>query len=323
MRRALISWTIGFALLIVAFVVTLAILNGTLYSASGFVGSYLNALNRHDATTARELPGVGASSATATGLLTDGTLGSIASIHVLHDDSDARGVHTVTFSYRLGGKLETSSFSVRQTPSFLGLFSRWSFAKSPLATVSVEVLHDTRFRVNGTDATSKPSKAGTADYVVFAPGLYTFDHQTTYLDAPPVAVRISEPGSVTPVQVNVQANDRFVSDVRGELDKYLKSCATQKVLLPTACPFGKTFDNRAVSTPAWAMKTYPKIRIVPDGTSGNWLVPRTNAVAHLNVRVQSLFDGTVSTFNNDVPFPISYRITIAADNHLTITSLYD
>ena len=323
MRRAMISWTIGFVLLIVAFLVTLGVLNSTIYSAHGFVESYLSALNRHDATTARELPGVVAPGTAATDLLTDGTLGSIAGIHVLRDDSDANGIHTVTFSYRLGGKPKTSSFSVSQTPSFLGLFSRWSFAKSPLATVSVEVLHDTRFRVNGTEATSKPSKAGTADYIVFAPGLYTFDHKTTYLDAHPVAVSISEPGSVTPVQVNVQANDRFVDDVRGELDKYLKSCATQKVLLPTACPFGKTFDNRAVSTPAWAMKTYPKITIVPDGNSGKWLVPRTNAIAHLNVKVQSLFDGTVTTFNNDVPFPISYRITIAPDNHLTITSLYD
>jgi hypothetical protein len=322
MRRALISWTIGFALLIVAFVATLAILNGTIYSAHGFVENYLNALNRHDAATARELPGVGAPSDAATDLLTDGALGTITSIHLLHDTGNTAGSHTVTFSYRLGATRQSTSFSVAQTSSFLGLFTRWTFTKSPLATVSVEVLHDTRFRANGLDVTATHTKTGTASYMVFTPGLYTFDHKSTYLVASPVGVPITEPGSVTPVQVNVQANARFVKDVRSELDKYLTSCATQKVLLPTACPFGKSFDNRVVSTPAWAMKTYPKITIVPDANMGKWLVPNTNAVAHLKVRVQSLFDGSLSTFNKDVSFPISYRISIGPDNHLTITSLY-
>ena len=74
MRRALISWTIGFALLILAFFGALALLNSTLYSAHGFVSSYLDALARHDATTARELPGVRAPRGAATNLLTDGAL---------------------------------------------------------------------------------------------------------------------------------------------------------------------------------------------------------------------------------------------------------
>ena len=322
MRRALISWTIGFALLLAAFATTLALLNSTIYSAHGFVESYLSALNRHDASTARELPGVGASSSAATDLLTDGALGTITKIRLVSDVGGSGGIHTVRYSYRLGSKSQTTTFSIGPQPSFFGMFSRWGFAKSPLATVSVEVLHDTRFRANGTSVTSKPSRTGAAAYVVFAPGLYVFDHRSTYLDAADVAVPISEPGSVTPVQVDVQANAHFVADVRGELDKYLKSCATQKVLLPTACPFGKTFDNRAVSTPAWTMKAYPKITIVPDQSAGKWLVPKTTAVAHLTVRVQSLFDGTVSTFSQDVAFPISYRITIGLDNHLTITSLY-
>src|SRR5665213_3654768 len=98
-RRALISWTIGFVLLIVAFVVTLAILNGTLYSAHGFVANYLDALNRHDATAAREMPGVRAPDNAATNLLTDGTLGLIADIQLVRDTADSHGVHTVTYSY--------------------------------------------------------------------------------------------------------------------------------------------------------------------------------------------------------------------------------
>jgi hypothetical protein len=320
-RGVLISWTIGFVLLIVAFVATLAMLNGTLYSAHGFVASYLDALNRHDATAAREMPGVRAPDNAATNLLTDDTLGSIANIQLVRDSAGSHGVHTVTYSYDLGKRHERTAFRVLHTGSFLGLFDRWSFATSPLATVSVTVLHDPEFRANGTDVVSTSRKMAASPYVVFAPGLYTFDRKSTYLIASPVAAAVSEPGSVTPVQVDVQANATFIADVKAELHKYLAACATQKVLMPTSCPFGKAFNNRVVSTPSWAMVTDPPITIVPDGTTGNWLVPDSTAVAHLKVQVQSLYDGKITTYDEDVPFPVSFSIRIDAGNHLTITSL--
>ncbi len=322
MRRALISWTIGFALLIGAFFATVGVLDSTVYSAHGFVASYLDALSRHDATTARELSGVRAPDRTASNLLTDDAIGTIGGIHLEHDTSDSAGVHTVTYGYRLGTKREMTAFEVQQSGTFLGLFPQWTFTKSPLATVSVEVLHDPRFRVNGTAVTTTAKHGAAASYVVFAPGLYTFDHRSTYLVASPVPVPVTDPGSVTPVQVDVEANAAFVREVSDQLDKYFDKCATQKVLLPTACPFGKSFNNRVVSTPAWSMKTDPKISIVPDQDSGKWLVPNSTGEAHLKVKVQSLFDGTVSQFDRDVPFQISYSIEIGLNNHLTITSLY-
>jgi hypothetical protein len=320
-QRAVIGWAVAFAALIVAFIVTVVILNASIYSARGFASSYLDALNRHDATTARELPGVAAADNTASNLLTDGTLGTISDIRFTSDTTDSHGIHTLTFHYRLGKTAGTTSFHVKQTGAFLGLFPRWSFSTSPLATVAVTVLHDPRFRVNGTDVTSTAKKDAAASYVVFAPGLYSFDHKSSYLVATPVGIPVEEPGTVTPVQVNVQANDAFVSSVSTELDRYFTACATQKVLLPTSCPFGKSFNNRVVSTPAWKIAKDPKISIVPDGSSGNWLVPTTTGQAHLTVKVQSLFDGTVSTYDRDVAFPVSYTIDIGAENHLTITEI--
>lgn len=323
MRRPLRLWTIWFLALIAAFICTIAILNTTIYSAHGFVSSYLDALNSHDATTARQLPGVRAPSGEATTLLTDGALGTIADIHLDHDTTGKKGVHSVAYSYRLGGRAETTNFSVEQTKPFLGLFSRWAFHESPLATVAVSPLHDRSFRVNGTPVTSTAMNGNPASYVVFTPGLYTFDHRSTFLVATPVGVPVSEPGSVTPVQVDVQANAQFIADVRGDLDKYFTKCATQRVLLPTSCPFGKSFVNRVVSTPVWAIKTDPPITIVPDHGTDNWLVPYATGIAHLTVKVQSLYNGSVSTFDGDVPFPVSYSITIGANDHLTITSLYN
>ena len=318
----MISWMMGFALLIAAFFGTVALLNSTVYSAPGFVSSYLDALNRHDATTARELPGVRAPSGVETTLLTDGALGTIADIHLEHDTAGSGGVHSVEFSYKLGKRSETSTYSVLQTDSFFGLFSRWSFDKSPLATVSVATPHDPRFRVNGTDVVSAVQATQSQPFVVFAPGVYVFDHRSTYLVATPVAVPVTEPASVTPVRVEAEANALFVKEVRKELGAYYVKCATQTVLLPTSCPFGKSFSNRVVSAPTWRMVSNPPVTIVPDHNSGHWLVPYATGQAHLLVKVQSLFDGSITTFDSNVPFEVSYTIAVAADDHLTITSLY-
>ncbi|HEY2643560.1 MAG TPA: hypothetical protein VGI56_07405 [Galbitalea sp.] len=320
-RRDVIPWLVGFVGLAAAFVAVIAILNGTMYSASGFVSSYIDALNRHDAATAATLPGVHATKGVSTALLTDDALGTIANVKLASDKTGKDGTHAVTYSYTLGGRRETSTFEVSQKPAFLGLFSRWSFARSPLATVSVSALHDQRFRANGTEVTSPTTHGTPSSYLVFAPGLYVFDHKSTFLAASPIDAAVTEPGSVTPVQVNVQANAEFVADVKMELSSYFTKCATQKVLLPTSCPFGKSFSNRVVSTPEWSMVKKPPVTIVPDGNTGKWLVPNAAGAAHLKVKVQSLFDGSISTFNADVPFDVSYDITIGANNHLTITAL--
>ena len=314
------SWLIGFVLLVAAFFASVAILNATIYSAHGFVSSYLNALNRHDATTARELPGVRAPSGVATNLLTDGALGAIADIRLEHDTASG-SIHSVEYSYKLGSRRESSTYSIVQTSSYLGLFSRWAFEKSPLATVSVAAPHDPRFRVNATDVVSTVKRTQSQPYVVFTPGLYAFDLKTTYLIATPVSVPVTEPASVTPVRVEAEANKVFVTEVSTELHKYYLTCATQTVLLPTACPFGKSFANRVVSTPAWTMVSDPAVTVIPDQTSGHWLVPSAVGVAHLVVKVQSLYDGSISTFDADVSFTVSYTITIDPNNHLTITAL--
>jgi hypothetical protein len=315
------SWLIGFVLLIAAFFACVAILNATVYSAHGFVSSYLNALNRHDATTARELPGVRAPSGVATNLLTDGALGTIADIQLEHDTAAAKGgIHSVEYSYKLGARRESSTYSIVQTSSYLGLFSRWAFEKSPLATVSVAAPHNPRFRVNATDVVSTVKRTQSQPYVVFTPGLYAFGLKTTYLIATPVSIPVTEPASVTPVRVEAEANKVFVTEVSTELHKYYLTCATQTVLLPTACPFGKSFANRVVSTPAWSMVSDPPVTVIPDQTSGHWLVPSAVGTAHLVVKVQSLYDGSISTFDADVPFTVSYTITIDPNNHLTITA---
>jgi hypothetical protein len=107
-----------------------------------------------------------------------------------------------------------------------------------------------------------------------------------------------------------------------ELHAYLDACATQSVLLPTGCPFGKTFDNRIDSTPEWSISTYPNVEIIPGSNTGEWVMPITTASAHLSVEVRSLFDGTVRDFDEEIPFTVSYLLTIQPDNSLAIQANY-
>ena len=44
-----------------------------------------------------------------------------------------------------------------------------------------------------------------------------------------------------------------------------------------------------------------------------WAVPPASGVAHLSVQVHSLYDGSVSTFEQDVPFEAGYLIAFVGD----------
>ena len=58
-----------------------------------------------------------------------------------------------------------------------------------------------------------------------------------------------------------------MTELQKQLDAQLKQCTTQKVLLPTGCPFGQHMDNRIEGDPIWSMASYPKLAVVPGPTS--------------------------------------------------------
>ena len=57
MRREIITWSVVLAVILGAFGATVVILDSSLYSASGFVRGYLDALSRHDADGALKAAG--------------------------------------------------------------------------------------------------------------------------------------------------------------------------------------------------------------------------------------------------------------------------
>ena len=302
MRRALLSWTLVFALLAAGFGASVLALNADLYSAGGFVRSYLEALQRGDAESALATDGVEGASP----LVTDATVGGFDGIHLISDVADG-DTHTVRVGYTIADTEQISEFSVERTGTRLGLFPTWRFAVSPIATLAVTVDHDSRVTINGTDAAA-------GSHALLVPSAVTLTHDTLYLEALPVSVALTEVNSTVEAAVAVAPKPAFTEAATAALKTYLDECATQQVLKPTGCPFGTSVTNRAGS-PQWSIVDYPTAVLEPSGAA--WQTTGA-ATAHVTVQVTSLFDGTVSTLDDDVPFTATYRVTIGPDDSLSV-----
>lgn len=321
-RRVLTRWLVLSGLLVAAFIGTVITLNLTLYSASGFVNSYLQALARRDVDGALAMPGVRLTGTGSTALVSPGALGDLGGIRFLRDTDDGAGRHTVVYGYSFSGLTGTSSFAVEHTGSRLGLFSAWRFVTSPEGTLRLTPLHDDDFEANSVSLVSKGGANVAESYRVLTPASLELSHTSTYLAAPKTRVLVTVAGSTVDASVDIQANESFIREVQQELDKYLAGCVTQQVLLPTECPMGTQITDRIQDAPVWAMVTFPKVTIAPGPEAGSWVIPDTKGTAHVTVKVKSIFDGSLSTFDQDVAFSVRYVITFQADGSPLITAQY-
>lgn len=315
--RAALIWGGLAALVIGGFFVAVAILNATVYSAPGFVRSYLDALDRGDTTSALRLAKVTPRSHDV--LLTVPERGRIDDVHVVAERTTASGVRLVTMSLAAGGTRLRAPFAVETDGAFGGLFTRWAFQTPPTASLDVTPEHDARFTANGVEVRSGGADLATR-YTVLAPAVFDLAHDTTYLRAASKTAVVGAPGTVSEATVNVMPKQGFVSEVTADVTKYLRAtCLPQRVLLPAGCPFGRQVDDRLTSAPRWSMTTYPPVAMRPTSTPGVWLVSRATGRAHLVVDAQSLYDGHSYTIDEAVPFEVEYLVTIGSDNRLTIT----
>ena len=312
-RWLLLAWALS-----LAFLGTVATLNLTVYSASGFVSSYLDALARRDVEGALRMPGVTTSATGTNELLAPATLAPLTDIRLVKDTDDGGGRHTVAYGYSIGGGKGTSSFVVQRTGQRFGVFSAWRFTDSPQGLLSVTVQHGSGVEANG--VTLPQVTAGRPHaYRVLTPSRVMLSHSSTYLASAVVATRVAEPKRGAEATVDIQASPVFVREVQKQLNRYLAACTTQKVLLPTGCPMGEQITDRVQDAPTWSIVSYPIVAIVPGSTVGTWHVPDTRAVAHLTVTVKSIFDGSLSTVDKDVPFSVRYLITFDSGGGLVIT----
>jgi len=331
--RAILAVGVVAVILIAALFSAIGSLNRDVYSAGGFVRQYLDALAQHDTVSALALDG-----ATPTGtqlaaaglpqhlpetLLRASVLGTLDDIELRSDTETAPGVHSVVYDFRLAGKRSSMTFTVQNTGTFAGVFDSWRFTESPLAVLRVTVQHQATFTVNGLTLDTRahaadgapPAFSNQAAYLAFAPARYSFGHDSAMLTAAPRAVPVTRSGA-TDVAVDAVPNDTFLEQVQTEVNGFLDECAQQQVLQPSNCPFGITIDDRVTSPPTWSIAEYPQVDLT--ATETGFEMAETPGQAHIVVKVQSLFDGDVSTRDEDVPFAMGLSVTIQPDGNLTI-----
>lgn len=330
--RSILAVTAIAALLVVALFSAIGSLNRDLYSAGGFVRQYLDALARHDTIAALALPGVRPTGKqlTAAGsppdlpqtLLQASVLGTLTDLHLTADTESAPGVHSVTYEFRLDGAQASMTFAVAHTGTFAGVFDSWRFSTSPLTVLRVTVLHESTFTVNGLSLDTRahaqgPSAAFShrADYLAFAPAVYSFAHHSALLASAETKVPVTISGT-TDVTVDAEPTEVFIKKVQTELNRFLDDCATEQVLHPSDCPFGIDIDDRVQELPAWSIAEYPLVTLLAGNTE--FEMPDTAGRAHIVVEVQSLFDGEVFTRDEDVPFSIGLDVQINPDGSLAI-----
>ena len=313
LQHIVVIWVALLGILIGALAVAIIVLNATVFSSGGFVSSYLSALGRHDLSEALSTPGVLGTAGASNELLTPATLADIEDVRIVSDVDEGGGIRDVTYSATVGSSAVSGTFQLQQEDNRFGVFSTWSFLRSPMSVVRITPLHDASFTVNGYDLTSPSGPSVGSAYQVLTPGFFTVSHESTYLTADPVGATVSSPGSVVSVTLDIRASEAFVSSIQEEVDSFLDDCATQQVLFPTGCPFGQELSNRVESIPEWTMSRYPQVTIDPGNNPGTWVVPEAQGAAHLKVDVRSLFDGTLSTFDEDVQFALSWVMTINGD----------
>ncbi len=331
-RRDLIALGVVGVLLIAAIAVGAAALYREFYSPGAFVQRYLGLLADGHAADALALPGVTVDSETleaagmpasaSEALLRPAALAALTDLEVVAEEA-VDGITRVTVSYRAGGHSGTSSFAVEQN-GWIGVVPSWRFATSPLALVDLTVRGAMSFQVNGFSIDKRQISPDGADadplaavpLLVFSPGVYSITVDTPIAASPGVAVLSDAPMTTVPVEIQADPTEAFVSVVQERVDEFLTTCATQQVLQPSACPFGYPVQDRIVSPPTWSIAQQPVIAIVPDGAG--WRIPSTEAVAHIEVDIRSLFDGSVREVADDVPFTVTGTIAVLPDGTASI-----
>lgn len=324
------------ALLIGASVSAFLSLNRTFWSASAFVERYVELLADGRAADALAIDGVGVDGEQLQSadlpayaheaLLRSAALSdSITDVHAT-DEQVVDDVTRVTVAYRIGGDESETVFDVRQT-GWSGLVPSWQFATSPLTVMNVTVQGSWRFSVNGFEVDKRQVSADGADadpaatipMLAFVPMAYEVAVDTAATVAPPVRIDATDPLALVEADVASVPSEEFAKVVTEEARSWLsEGCGERHVLQPDDCPYGYRLENRLApgTEPTWTVTDFPEIELEPHGAW--WAIKQADGVAHIEMEVQSIVDGTITHVSEDVPFTIDGTVELLEDGSARI-----
>ncbi|MBY0689185.1 hypothetical protein K5S26_11670 [Microbacterium marinilacus] len=308
------------------------------WGPSAFVERYVGTLASGSAADALAIPGVAldTSDLEAAGLPATASEALLRSAALTFDVEEVEIVEErvvddiveVTAAYTLDGTKGETTFRVHQT-GMDGLVPRWGFETSPLAVIEVAVRGSMQFSVNGFEIDKRQVSADGAEadpldpvpLLVLSPGLYAVSVDTATAEAEPTRVLADAALHSVELDIQAQPTEAFTKVVQEQVTTFLGDCATQQVLQPTGCPFGIQpeslgGDRVLPDTLSWSIPSDPQVEIVPDGAY--WAISPATGAAHVEVDVQSIFDGSIYHLSEDVPFVIDGTVEILPDGTASI-----
>lgn len=281
--------------IVALWLVSVLTLNLTINSPSGYVSSYLSALESGNYGLAArqagltEVPRV----TPLKGELTDSRIISQAVL----DNGDI----VVEATFTLGGAEESTFFVLRASEPILFFFTSYQFAEPPIARLELSVMGDNRIVINSTELSI--ARLGVPPSIsVLVPGVYDGSLDTEWLRSQVTRVLAVGQGSTNPLRVVLEPTPQLVDQTREAIEDFLDDCADQGVLQPVSCPFGITVTDRVVGTPEWTILDYPDVSLRLGADRVTWAVVASRGTAQVEVQVQSLFDGKIDATDDTIAF---------------------
>jgi hypothetical protein len=270
-------------------------LNLTINSPSGYVSSYLSALESGNyGLAARQ---VGLSEVPRVTPLP----GQLNSAEIVSQAVLPNGEIVVEARYQLGGSEQSTLFVLKASEPVLFFFTTYEFAKPPLARLELTVVGDNRVSINATELAI--ARLGVPPSVsVLVPGIYDGSLETEWLSSEVTRVSAVELGSTNSMRVVIEPTPQLVDRTRDAIEDFLDDCVDQAVLQPMSCPFGITVTDRVLGAPQWTILDYPEVSLRLGADRVTWSVVASRGTAQVNVQVQSLFDGELDDTVETISF---------------------
>lgn len=281
--------------IVALWLVSVLTLNLTINSPSGYVSSYLSALESGNYGLAARQAGL-----TEVPRVTP-LKGELSDSRIISQAVLDNGDIVVEANFTLGGAEESTFFVLRASEPILFFFTSYQFAEPPIARLELSVMGDNRIVINSTELSI--ARLGVPPSIsVLVPGVYDGSLDTEWLRSEVTRVLAVGQGSTNPLRVVLEPTPQLVDRTREAIEDFLDDCADQSVLQPVSCPFGITVTDRVVGTPEWTILDYPDVSLRLGADRVTWAVVASRGTAQVEVQVQSLFDGKIDATDDTIAF---------------------
>ena len=212
------------------------------------------------------------------------------SVDQAQQDDSVPGRVTVTAHYKADGVDKESTYALRHAGKSWLFFDTWKFEEVTLPTVRVKANTVNEVSVNERQI---PLDQGSATLPVFFPAVLDSGFETKTFHADTRGVVVTGPAEKpTDITLRTEPTKNFTDAIRKQVRQYLDECASQKVLMPSECPFAYHTSARVdAKSINWKIARYPTPKV--SYYNGAWVLGPLNVKTELQLTEQDLRTGAV------------------------------